>query len=353
MASFTESTPSYISVNTIESYTEETVRELYSSNRRLIDLANQLRHSLDSSPTQSNFRVVAIFIVEHGDSDHRILGAICGANTEPGNINGSICAERAAICRLRFLIQPKVLKVSVVTDSLQPISPGPLCREFLASVTDLSTPVVIGNGPGDKFFEYPLANLIPHPYIYRKQLRQEIVSFAKGFGSTCFPCSGYYAGCLSLELRQRLFNAAREVNQFDREDTLHPIRFSAAVLYSDNTTYATWQMKGLEYGCTGDAVEALVHNMTHTMTLKHYNPESVFLRPVAVVMLDQYGVCHAPFARSRSLLMEHGFGDVLVLIHGEDGILHDVSVDDLLPTPRGIQMLTQGDFLTHEEFMNK
>eukprot|EP01033_Poteriospumella_lacustris_P002105 gene2106-1531_t len=352
MATFISNTER-ISVNKIEALPEEPVRELLANNHRLIDLANQLRHSLDSSPTQSNFRVVAIFIVEHGDSDNRILSAICGANTEPGNINGSICAERAAICRLRFLVQPKVVKVSVVTDSPQPISPGPLCREFLASVTDLTTPVVIGNGKGDKFFEYPLGNLIPHPYVYRKQLRQQIVSFAKDFGTSCFPCSAHYAGILPVELRQRLINAAREVNELDRADALHPIRLSAAVLYSDDTTFASWQMKGLEYGCTGDAVEALVHNMAHTMTLKRFNPEGIFLRPVALVMVDQYGVCHAPFARSRSLLMEHGFGDVLVLIHGEDGVLHDVVVDDLLPTPRDIQMLTQEDFLTHEEFINK
>lgn len=348
MSSFTR-----ISVNTIESYPEETVRNLLENNKQLIDLANQLRHSLDSSPTQSNFRVVAIFIVEHGDTDQRVISAICGANAEPGNINGSICAERAAICRLRFLVQPRILKVSVVTDSPQPISPGPLCREFLSSVADLNTPVVIGNGKGDKFFEYPLSYLIPHPYIYRKQLRHQIVAFAKEFGSACFPCTSSYAGVLSVDLRQRLLNAAREVNQYDREDSLHPIRLSAAVLYSDGTTTSAWQMKGLEYGCTGDAVEALVHNMAHTMTLKHYNPGGAFLRPVAIVMVDQFGVCHAPFARSRSLLMEHGFGDVLVLIHEEDGQLHDVAVDDLLPTPKDIQMLTQDDFITHEEYISK
>jgi cytidine deaminase len=344
---------SHISAHTIESFGEEAVRGLLKNNRQLILLANQLRHTLDSSPTQSNFRVVAIFIVEHGDSDTRIVSAVCGANTEPGNINGSICAERAAICRLRFLVQPTILKVGVVTDSPQPISPGPLCREFLSAVADLTTPIVIGNGRGDKFFEYPLSILIPHPYVYRKQLRHQIVSFAKDFGSTCFPCTSSYSGILSADLRQRLLAAASEVNEYDREDSLHPIRLSAAVLYSDGTTSSAWQMKGLEYGCTGDPVEAVVHNMAHTMTLKHYNPSGAFLRPVALVMIDQYGVCHAPFARSRSLLMEHGFGDVLVLCHQEDGQLHDVAVDELLPTPKDIQMLTQEDFLTHEEFINK
>ena len=65
-------------------------------------------------------------------------------------------------------------------------------------------------------------------------------------------------------------------------------------------------LKGLEYGCSLDPVCQLLHMMTRRHRQGH--------RAVRLVQVDQYSVYHAPFAQARSLLLEHGFGDVKVLV---------------------------------------
>ena len=59
----------------------------------------------------------------------RVDGTLClvvGSNAEQGYIGGAICAERAALCSLRFIESPIIRRIAVVTDSDTPISPGNL-----------------------------------------------------------------------------------------------------------------------------------------------------------------------------------------------------------------------------------
>lgn len=42
-------------------------------------------------------------------------------------------------------------------------------------------------------------------------------------------------------------------------------------------------------------------------------------RPSWVLLVDQFGNLHAPFAQARTFLVEHGFGETKIAIHGEDG----------------------------------
>lgn len=42
-------------------------------------------------------------------------------------------------------------------------------------------------------------------------------------------------------------------------------------------------------------------------------------RPSCVLLVDQFGNLHAPFAQARTFLSEHGFGDTRVVVHAEDG----------------------------------
>ena len=128
-------------------------------------LAHQYRLSLPSSPTQSNFRVLALLFYkethldkEEEEEDDTSLSAsgttttsttshlppwvkqvvnnrtfIIGTNDEPGYMGGSICAERAAMVQLRFVPSFQLTKLVIATDCEDvPISPGMLCREFLA-----------------------------------------------------------------------------------------------------------------------------------------------------------------------------------------------------------------------------
>ena len=125
--------------------TYENVEELLEDDQKAVDLANIHRESLSTAPSQSEFRVFAILIVE---TEGKLI-LIAGANSEQGYIGGAICAERAAICSLRFLPSQWIIRrVIVVTDSEIPISPGALCREYLMSVCQPETIVIMGNRTG-------------------------------------------------------------------------------------------------------------------------------------------------------------------------------------------------------------
>jgi len=42
-------------------------------------------------------------------------------------------------------------------------------------------------------------------------------------------------------------------------------------------------------------------------------------RPSWIIVCDQFGLMHAPFAQARTFLSEHGFGETKVILHAEDG----------------------------------
>ncbi len=85
--------------------------------------------------------------------------------------------------------------------------------------------------------------------------------------------------------------------------------------------------KAVEYGASLDAVTQLVPQL--------FKPNGTRQRVLAVTLVDQFGVAHAPFAVARGFLVEHGFGDcVCILIaRGEDGKLYRKAVpaNDLAP----------------------
>jgi len=345
--------PAEIDYRYLEARSDAEVSGLFQDHAKLVYLVNQLRLNLNSRPAQSFFRVTAILIVSHIVEGQRIRSFIFGSNSEPGNLGGAICAERAALVRLRLLNSPILEKLVVTTDSQHAISPGPLCREFLQGCGDPSTPLVITNGPGTDIVECTIADIFPYPYMYRKLSRDVVITSATRFSSYCQPCTTSLVRLLDTNSIFKVMQAAHAVNSFDNEDPLHPIRLSAAVLYEDGETQSTYQLKGLEYGCTSDPMEAIIHFMLQNKEKK----------ALLLVMLDQFGVCHAPFARARAQLAERGFDHVSILIHtpadrseailnaegdadGSRVELQVVKVKDLLPSPGSTKLLT------HDEFIN-
>jgi len=117
------------------------------ANDDLLDilLAHKYRLSLTTPPSQSSFRVVAVVFFSRIGRNERFH--VVGTNDEPHSIAGSICAERAALLQLRFIPDLEAItKVIIVTDEADAISPGMLCREFMASSSKISldTPIVLG-----------------------------------------------------------------------------------------------------------------------------------------------------------------------------------------------------------------
>ena len=105
-----------------------------------------------------------------------------------------------------------------------------------------------------------------------------------------------------------LVRKARDVANKDSRSSLHPLRYGAAVLYSDGTTSVAYQKKALEYGCSLDAVGQLANE------IEERGREYGHPRPVLLVQSDQFGIPHAPFAPGRAYLSEHGHGDCEVAI---------------------------------------
>jgi len=112
-------------------------------------LAHQYRLSLKTPPRQSFFRVVALVffsrVVDRVVKSERYH--VVGTNDEPHSVGGSICAERAALMQLRFIPDLKeITKIVIVTDEVDAISPGMLCREFMASHNCIpwEVPIVLG-----------------------------------------------------------------------------------------------------------------------------------------------------------------------------------------------------------------
>jgi cytidine deaminase len=314
------------------------------SDGELITRANLCRKSLQHSPEQSLFRVIALFIVQTGDGTQEPI-LVEGTNAEQGYIGGAICAERAALCKLRFLNSPKILKVVIATDSNVPISPGALCREYLSSHAPSATPVVIGNNNGSIIVRCMLGDLQPFPYLYRFQDRKNVEEFSTQFCTSMVKCES-----MGNDDVVSLHALAMSVI---RTSTLHPITYAAAVLFQDGTRQAARFLPGNEYGCSLDPVSQLVRDMDRKQLEAETVEEMELSKPDWIIQVDQFGVCHAPFAMARSLLTEYDFGSTRFVYHDAAGRCAVGLSDALLPLPPSLDKLTHDHFLSFEEMHAK
>mmetsp|Transcript_24973 Transcript_24973/g.54757 ORF Transcript_24973/g.54757 Transcript_24973/m.54757 type:complete len:441 (+) Transcript_24973:131-1453(+) len=357
-------------------------------------LAHQYRLSLPSSPTQSNFRVLALLFYEEiqSDNDSSIAGAatshlppwvkqvvgdrnfIVGTNDEPGYIGGAICAERAAMVQLRFVPAFRITKLVIATDcETVPISPGMLCREFLAGHGE-SVPwtlKVLSTGSkcmrchrkdedifqklwkaksvkedneklhccinGHTRHSLPtlrttIAELYPFPSPYTRLTAPQSVLLGTKYSESSNSTRDLISqGATAKRLLELAISEAKQsvLNEVGREN--HPIHFGAAVVFEDQSISTCHQSSALEYGCSLDAVSQLVPYI-----------EDKGCVPILIVQTDQYGIAHSPFAPARAYLSEHGHEECQVLVHETDindvncldlWGLKKVQVTDLAPTP--------------------
>ncbi|CAM9334799.1 unnamed protein product [Ectocarpus fasciculatus] len=404
-------------------------------NAALVAAAHELRRKL-VPPHQSLFRVVCILVYE--DFSGR-LHRITGTNAEASTIGASICAERAAMCKLREESDCKrVTKVVVVTDHQHPLAPGVLCREFLSAHLCPSTPVIMsGSGeaiiPGGLLYEEP--NLKPSPDPAKNGGRVAAGSGAalaagESAVATCgcetapagdgkhagaarpatatatatataatspsSSCDARIIGAASVDkgkgggreqlhvgrnegaapvpmdvatvgelypwrnmygvterggqlklgflvqqgaeelsdpsLAERVglesgvaeaYDAAWRATAEDDKDDIHPIRYAAVALFSDGEAEITHQLKAFEYGATLDPVTLLAPAMMRRA--------KDGIRTSWVLLVDQFGNLHAPFAQARTFLSEHGFGETKVAIHEPGGGVVVIKAKELVP----------------------
>lgn len=314
------------------------IEQLIADDSAMVALANKKRVELFESPSQSEFRVFAILTVLSEGK----LSFIEGANSEQGYIGGAICAERSALVKLRFVKNPRIRHVTVVTDSVSPLSPGALCREYLMSLCDMDTVVVMGNGDGDKITRCLVADLWPHPYQYRKLRRAEILPFAEAFAAKMKKGDDLQ---VSLPSAEKVYRSACGAIRVNTNASIHPLQFAAALLFDDGTIETAYQMNGIEYGCTLDSVSQLIREIERRQYCQPCGSAAPPVKPVMLAMVDQFGVAHGPFAAARSLLSEHGYGYIEVLMHdSSSGEFVMATVDDLIPQVKNSSLLSCSDF---------
>ncbi|CAN0529265.1 unnamed protein product [Ectocarpus sp. 12 AP-2014] len=352
-----------------------------------------------------------------------------GTNAEASTIGSSICAERAAMCKLREESNCKrVTKVVVVTDHEHPLAPGVLCREFLSTHLCPTTPVIMsGSGeaiiPGGLLYEEP--NLKPSPDSAKNRggtTGSGVLVAGEAAVDTCgcetappagdgkhagaatraaaspspssscdtrvlaasaekdegkgraqsggnegakaapvpmdvstvgelYPWKNMYGvtergGQLKLgflvqqkaeelsdpNLAERVglesgvveaYDAAWRATAGDDKDDVHPIRYAAVALFSDGEAEITHQLKAFEYGATLDPVTLLAPAMMRRA--------KDGIRTSWVLLVDQFGNLHAPFAQARTFLSEHGFGETKVAIHEAGGGVVVIKAKELVP----------------------
>jgi hypothetical protein len=359
-------------------------------------LAHQYRLSLPSSPSQSNFRVLALLFYEELTEDDgysmapgtshlppwikQVVGDrnfIVGTNDEPGYMGGAICAERAAMVQMRFVPAFQITKLVIATDcETIPISPGILCREFLAGHGD-SVPwdlKVISTGSlclrckkkdGDIFkklsrgkkgndesihdekkyccvdgyanhslatLRTTIAELYPFPSPYTRLTAPQSVVLGTKYSESSSSTRGMESlDVTAKRLLELAISEAKQsvLNEAEREN--HPIHFGAAVMFEDQSVSTSHQSSALEYGCSLDAVSQLVPYV-----------EDKDCDPVLIVQADQYGIAHSPFAPARAYFSEHGYQECNVLVHvtSLDDVtcldqwkFQKVRIAELAPTP--------------------
>jgi cytidine deaminase len=303
---------------------------------KFLKQAHQIRLAL-KKPQHSHFRVVALLLL---DDD----SVIAGANDEPSpTLSGSICAERATFLRLRIEevekgTNRKVRTVYIVSDAAKPVPPGLLCREYMYGHAACSTDTrVVMQSAEAK--EHPVAwistlkELYPYPSIYMGLDVNEQVKMGTIYANEYVRDDESMVQLLGMSKKEidQLVQAAKQATDYDNHDSIHAMRYGAAVaLLLEGSTIeivTASQRKAVEYGSSLDPVCQLALSM--------FRPDGTRQLALAIVMVDQFGNAHAPFAPARSFLAEHGFGGCFCILNtrGTDGALrrHAVPADDLAP----------------------
>merc|ERR1711988_553135 len=71
--------------------------------------------------------------------------------------------------------------------------------------------------------------------------------------------------------------------------------------------------------------------------------------PSLVLMSDQFGVLHAPFACARAFLAEHGYEDLKLIVHNRQGCLQKTTIAHLSPQLKRIKEFRMGVAVVEEQ----
>lgn len=314
--------------------------ELTAEDERYLALLEDRRdHHVRLRPLLSGFRVLALFAYEdlEGNTDKFVVGA----NVECANIGGALCAERSCIAQLQLLPAKRVRKVYIVSDADECLTPGTLCREFLSSSALFSpdTPF-ISRASHCRPCVTSLAELYPFPSIYDRVPRADVLAHGCRFCEQSLAHTNTSTNdeedkqrafveaqlaLLASDEEREVYRAALDATALDARDELFPLRYAAAVRFSDGELRAVWQHKTLEYGSSLDPISKLIPFIEAKQ-----RESGNEVQPVFMLQVDQFGILHAPTARARAYFFEFAFRDLELPVHDAAGQLRRVKMGELV-----------------------
>jgi len=275
------------------------------------------------------------------EQENGTVAAVTGVNCELHTLAGSLCAEQVAAAKLREIPDIKrVRRIYVVCEGKDYIPPGLQSREMLYEFARGSTPIIMaGTGNVDNPTCTTLVMLYPFPPLFRKTLHTEIAASIEVFSKTAQQIS-CVPGFKENQNWVDLYTAVKAATQNDKSE-VYPVKLAAGVLFSDNSTKIVSQSKAVEFASSIDPVVKLIPFLEEKVA------EGV--TPSLVLMSDQFGVLHAPFACARAFLAEHGYEDLKLIVHNRQGCLQKTTIAHLSPQLKRIKEFRMGVAVVEEQ----
>ena len=257
-----------------------------------------------------------------------------GVNTETCILSSCICAERAALAQLR--LAPGgwrwVDAVYIAATSPTLVTPGLLCREFLSEFSPAVAArreALLGGGGGgagaaalpavtlppadpdgdiaivlfssDQTLSarYRLLELYPYAPLYHGVPHAQLADRGAAFAARCAPVTEGALAALAagaphlaplLHAAVALHAAVLALAAKPHDgDALYPVHLAAGALLSTGGVALARQLKGLEYGCSADAVVRL----SGRFCVGGVGAGEGLGEPLLLLQVDQFGTCLA------------------------------------------------------------
>jgi hypothetical protein len=204
-------------------------------------------------------------------------------------------------------------------------------------IYDDDIPIILGasatTGEAPKLCR--LRDLWKYPSIYRHVPRKELLAFAQAFASNMEAVDALITTDtvppldLYQETQQR---AQRHLQQWESkltggQELPYPIMYAAGVEFSDGSRRFAAHTQAIEYPCSVEAVSKIAA----FIEVAGEND----IQPLWLVVVDQFGICHAPFAPGRAYLSENNFAKTLrTHVHDDMGALHAGILFDSVYNPQ-------------------
>lgn len=279
-------------------------------------------------PRHSEFRVLCLVA-------QRVEGRLFaefGSNSEVVSLAGGMCAERCVVGKLLLSSGGRTLvvgieRIVIVSDAPHCVLPGCQCREILVEHVPTGVPYVCAWQPAGggrlELRTLTMEALYPHPSVYRWVPRREVSGFAERLSRRCEKPASEDA----KRLLEATLAAARGL-----ESTVHPVHYAAGALFASGEVRTCAAALIVEFPCCIDPVARL-----STWIEEHARRQDP---PELLLVCDQWGVLHAPFAIGRSYLLEHGCGGVATLVHdGGSGKVLELPCEELGGSGEGVSAI--------------